>query len=554
MDMSGTLPFARLLCLVLAGAFPTTLLAQRAAAPTATLPSLGNHTFRVTTNSRAAQKAFNRGLILAYAFGHEAAAEEFLKAAELDPKLAMAWWGVALVNGPHINFPLVPPDKAQMAWDALTKAQALAPGASLQEQDLIAALARRYANPQPEDRSPLDQAYADAMRELWQKYPRNADVGTLFAESLMDLHPWDLWTTDGQPQPWTDEIVVTLEQALRLNPNQPGANHLLVHAVESSPNPARALTAANRLQKLVPGASHLIHMPAHIYARVGRWDAAAKSNIDAMKVDKIYRAAHAKPGFYAIYMAHNAHFLAFTAMMRGRGDEALKIGRQMIAEMPSDFLSEYGPFVDGYLIFTSEVLMRFGRWNEILAEPKPPEGLPFSLAMWHYTRAVAFNALDRADDSRNEVAAFLAASAAVPPDYHFGNNSASDLLAIAALVLNGEIAARAGQFDAAVTDLREAVRIEDTLRYDEPPDWIQPVRHTLGAVLLSANRPAEAEQVYRTDLERFPENGWSLFGLKQSLQAQGKKAEVAQAAVRFARAWATADVKIDSTCYCQAGR
>ncbi len=554
MDMSRTFPFARLLCLVLAGTFPNLLLAQRTVTPAATLPSLGNHTFRVATKSREAQKAFDRGLILAYAFGHEAAVEEFLKAAELDPKLAMAWWGVALVNGPHINFPLVPPDKAQAAWDALTKAQALAPGAGRLEQDLIAALTRRYANPQPEDRAPLDQAYADAMRELWQEYPRDADVGTLFAESLMDLHPWDLWTTDGKPQPWTDEIVVTLERALRLNPNHPGANHLLVHAVESSPNPARALAAANRLQKLVPGASHLIHMPAHIYARVGRWDAAAKSNIDAMKVDKIYRAAHAKPGFYAIYMAHNAHFLAFTAMMRGRSDEALKIGRQMIAEMPPDFLREYGPFVDGYLIFVSEALTRFGRWNEILAEPKPPEGLPFSLAMWHFTRAVAFNALDRADDSRNEVADFLAASAAVPPDYHFGNNSASDLLAIAALILNGEIAARAGQFDAAVADLREAVRIEDTLRYDEPPDWIQPARHTLGAVLLSAHRPAEAEQVYRADLERFPENGWSLFGLKQSLQAQGKKAEAAQAERRFARAWAAADVKIDSTCYCQAGR
>jgi tetratricopeptide (TPR) repeat protein len=253
-------------------------------------------------------------------------------------------------------------------------------------------------------------------------------------------------------------------------------------------------------------------------------------------------------------MAHNAHFLAFTAMMRGRSDEALRIGRQMIAEMPPEFLGEYGPFVDGYLIFASEVLMRFGRWNEILAEPKPPEGLPFSLALWHFTRAVAFNALGRADDTRNEVAAFLAASAAVPADYHFGNNSASDLLAIAALVLNGEIAARAGQFDAAVADLREAVRIEDTLRYDEPPDWILPVRHTLGAVLLSANRPAEAEQVYREDLERFPENGWSLFGLKQSLQTQGKKVEAAEADRRFARAWATADVKIDTTCYCQAGR
>ncbi len=347
--------------------------------------------------------------------------------------------------------------------------------------------------------------------------------------------------------------MVTLERALRLNPQHPGANHLLVHALESSPNPQRALAAANRLQTLVPGASHLVHMPAHIYARVGRWDAAAASNVEAMKVDAAYRAVHPKPGFYAMYMAHNAHFLAFTAMMRGRSEEALRAGRKMIAEVPAEFIRDYGPIVDGYMIFVSEALMRFGRWNEILAEPKPPEGLPFSLAMWHFTRAVAYNALDRSDDARKEVALFLETSAAVPKEYQFGNSSAADLLAIAALVLNGEIAARAGQFDPAIADLREAVRIEDTLRYDEPPDWIQPARHTLGAVLLRAGRPAEAETVYREDLRRFPENGWALFGLQQALLAQDKKAEAAAVKRRFAREWAAADVQIDSTCYCQPG-
>jgi tetratricopeptide (TPR) repeat protein len=252
-------------------------------------------------------------------------------------------------------------------------------------------------------------------------------------------------------------------------------------------------------------------------------------------------------------MAHNSHFLAFTAMMRGRSEEALRAGRQMVAEVPPEFIREFGPVVDGYLIFASEVLMRFGRWNEILAEPKPPEGLPFSLAMWHFTRAVAFNALNRADDTKTEVAAFKAAAAAVPKEYQFGNSSAADLLAIASLVLNGEIAARAGQFEQAIADLREAVRIEDSLRYDEPPDWIQPVRHTLGAVLLRANRPAEAEVIYREDLQRFPENGWALFGLHQALETQGKKAEATLAQRRFAREWAAADVKIDSTCYCQPG-
>ncbi len=531
---------------------PTPLPAQRAPAARAPL-NLGNHSFRVTTKSRDAQRAFDRGLILSFAFSHEASAEEFLKAAQLDPKLAMAWWGIALVHGPHINFPLVPPDHAQAAWDALTKAQALAPGASEVERALITALASRYANPQPEDRGPLDLAYASAMREVCRAYPQNADVAVLFAESLMDLHPWDLWTTNGNPQPWAGEIVTTLHTALRLAPQHPGANHLLIHAVEASPEPERALAAANRLRTLVPDASHLVHMPSHIYARVGQWGDAASSNVAAERVDKAYRAARAKPGFYAIYMAHNSHFLAFTAMMRGRSDEAIRTGRKMVSEIPPEFLQEFGPVVDGYMIFVSEVLMRFGRWNEVLAEPKPPEGLPLSLALWHFTRAVATNALDRADDAAKEKAAFLNAVTKVPDEYHFGNNSAADLLTIAIRVLDGEIAARAGRYDESIARLRDAARVEDALRYDEPPDWIQPVRHTLGAVLLRAGRPAEAEVVYREDLKRFPENGWSLFGLSRALQDQGKMKEAAAARARFVRAWAKADVKIDSTCFCQPG-
>lgn len=538
---------------------PDPVLAQRTGGPQEkTSPSaaplkLGKHAFRVTTKSREAQRAFDRGLTLSYAFSHEAAADEFLKAAQLDPKLAMAWWGIALVNGPHINFPLVPPEHAQAAWDALTKAQALAPAASAVERALIKALATRYANPQPEDRGPLDQAYATAMRDVARAFPRSADVASLFAEALMDLHPWDLWMGDGKPQPWTPEIVTALNTALRINPAHPGANHLLIHAVEASPKPERALAAADRLRTLVPDASHLVHMPSHIYARVGRWGDAASSNIAAERVDKAYRATHAKPGFYAVYMAHNSHFLAFTAMMRGRSEEAIRSGRKLVSEVPPELLQELAPIVDGYMIFVSEVLMRFGRWDELLAEPKPPEGLPLSLALWHFTRAVANNALDRADDAAKDTAAFLAAAAKVPADYTFGNSTAADLLGIATRVLDGESAARAGRYDEAIASLRDAVRIEDTLRYDEPPDWIQPVRHTLGAVLLRAGKPAEAEATYREDLKRFPENGWSLFGLSRALEAQGRKQEAAAAQARFERAWVSADVKIDSTCYCQPG-
>lgn len=326
----------------------------------------------------------------------------------------MAWWGIALVNGPHINFPIVPPARVTTAWQALTNAQALAVHAGPVEQELIAALSRRYANPQPDDRSPLDRAYAEAMRAVWQAHPRDADVGALFAESLMDLHPWDLWQPDGSPQPWTGEIVATLEQVLKLDPRNPGANHYYIHTMEASPRPAKAIPAADRLRNLVPGTSHLVHMPSHIYARVGRWTDAADSNVRAMTVDAAYRAAHPNPGFYAMYMAHNGQFYTFTAMMQGRSEEAIGQARRVVGAVPEAFLTEYAPIADGFMIFVSEVLMRFGRWDEMLAEPEPRPGLPLSYALWRFTRAVALNALGRGDEARREQAAFVEASAKVP--------------------------------------------------------------------------------------------------------------------------------------------
>ncbi len=520
---------------------------------TGRLYHLGHHTFKVTTQSVEAQRAFDRGLTLAYAFSHRAAEDEFRRAAQADPDCAMAWWGVALVNGPHINFPAVPPDHAKTAWDALTRAKALAPKAGELERALIGALEKRYANPPPEDRGPLDNAYAAAMREVWRAHPENADVGTLCAEALMDLHPWDFWQQTGGAQPWTAEVLATLEQTLKFNPNHPGATHLYIHAVEASPKPERALAAANRLRDLVPGASHLVHMPAHIYARVGQWTDAARANERAMAADAVYRATFAQPGFYAMYMAHNTHFLAFTAMMRGRSADTIRLAREMVASVPEDFLKNYAPVADGYMIFVSEALMRFGRWEEILAEPQPRLGLPLSLALWHFTRAVALTALDRTEEARKEQAAFQATSAAVPKEWTFGNNSATPLLAIAANVLDGEMAAKAGRFDEAIAKLRAAVQIEDSLRYDEPPDWMQPVRHTLGAVLLRAGRAAEAEAAYREDLAKYPGNGWSLFGLSRSLVKQGKDSEARRVERRFLKAWADADLKLSSTCLCQPG-
>jgi hypothetical protein len=515
--------------------------------------NLGRHHYQITTSSREAQRAFDRGLTLAYGFSHEAAAQESRRAIQADPDCAMAWWGLAVVQGPHLNFPMMTPDHTAAAWEALSRARALAPRSREVERSLIATLGKRYANPQPDDRAPLDQAYADALRDVWRNHPRDADVGTLYVEALMDLHPWDLWTLDGKPQPWTGEIVATLEQVLKLDPRHPGANHLYIHALEASPNPGRALPSADRLRTLVPGSSHLVHMPSHIYARVSRWDDAARANLQAMQADVAYRATHPNPGFYAMYMAHNEHFYAFTAFMQGRSAEAVLHARRMVAGVPEAFLKDYGPVADGYMIFVSEALMRFGRWEDLLEEPAPRPDLPLSGALWHYTRAVALNALDRSEDARREQTAFEQAAAKVPAGYTFGNNAASNLLAIATRQLAGEIAARAGRSDEAIATLCEAAAIEDTLRYDEPPDWLQPARHTLGAVLLRFDRAAEAETVYREDLMRYPENGWSLYGLGRALRKQGKDAEAKTVERRFARAWAKADVQLRATCLCLGG-
>jgi tetratricopeptide (TPR) repeat protein len=530
---------------------PKTESAATAAAPSDRF-HLGSHAYRVTTASPDAQRAFDRGLTLAYAFSYQRAEREFRNAAGLDSTCAMAWWGIALVNGPHINFPLVPPDRAKKAWEALGRARAAAGGAGPTEKALIDALSKRYADPQPEDRAPLDQAYADAMRAVWKAHPEDADVGVLTAEALMDLHPWDLWKQDGTAQPWTGEILGILERALVLDPDHPGGNHLYIHAVEASPEPAKALPAADRLGGLVPGAGHLVHMPAHIYARLGRWGDAAAANVRAIEADSAYRAEFPRPGFYAMYMAHDHHFLAFTAMMEGRSGEAIRVAREMVAGVPEDFLAEYTVIADGFMVFVPEVLMRFGRWEEVLAEPEPRKDLPLARALWHYTRTASLTALGRMDEAVREREAFLAASARVPKESFFGNNASADILAIASLVLDGEMAARRERFDEAISSLRRAVALEDALRYDEPPDWIQPVRHTLGAVLLRAGKYPEAEAVYREDLAKYPENGWSLFGLGRALRL-AKKDEAGAVEARFAKAWAKADVTLESTCYCQPG-
>lgn len=511
---------------------------------------LGKHTRKVTTDSEEAQRYFNQGLVWAYAFNHDEAIRSFKAALEHDPKCAMAWWGIALCNGPHINNPMMPPERSQAAWDALQKAQALLPHASPVERDLIAALANRYADPSPEDRRPLDEAYAEAMRKGWQKYPKDADVGMLCAEALMDLRPWDLWTDEGQPQPGTEEILSTLEKVLALNPDHPGANHLYIHAIEASPHPERADAAADRLRESVPGSGHLTHMPSHIDVLRGRWAQAAEQNERAIAADQAYRAQSPKQGFYHVYMLHNHHMLAFAAMMEGRRAVALRAARAVVDSVPEDYQREQAALVDPYMAAAYDVLKRFGRWDEMLREPAPPAYLPITTAMWRFNRGLAHAAKGEVAEAEKEKAAFLEMKAKLPEDAMMAINPADHVLSIAQHMLNGEIAYRRGDIDEAVAELHKAIALEDQLRYMEPPEWIQPVRHTLGAILLSDGRYAEAEKVYREDLKKWPHNGWSLYGLSRCLRARGATEEAERCEAAFKKAWSRADTQIGSSCLC----
>jgi tetratricopeptide (TPR) repeat protein len=515
---------------------------------------LGSHSFKITTASPEAQRYFDQGLRFVFGFNHGAAIRSFREAARLDPDCAMAHWGIALASGPHINFPVVPPPAAEVAWRELNLARAAAGRASPVEQGLIEALRHRYANPQPDDRSALDQAYADAMRRVWQSHPDQADVGVFFAEALMDLRPWDQWTLAGQPQPGTEEILATLEAVLKLDLQHPFANHLYVHAVEASPQPQRAIPAADRLLTLQPGLAHNVHMPSHIYIRVGRWPDAIESNLKAVAADRQFREVFGPArGFLPVYVAHNEHMLAYAAMMTGRSELAIQHIRAMAAGLSPEFLEEFGSAGESFLAMPLEVLVRFGRWDEVLAEPEHPASQPFTHAFQHAARGVALAAKGDVAAARKEQELYLAAAKAVPADWSAGNNTCQTIFTVVTPMLEGEILVREGKLEAGLAALRVAVQSEDALRYDEPPGWLIPVRHSLGAALMRAGRYAEAEQTYREDLARQPANGWSLFGLAEALTLQRKTGEAAVVQAQFKRVWAEADLTISSSCLCQPG-
>ena len=543
----------RLLSLLLVLLCATGLAAAEPAIPL--LDTLGNHSYRVTTKSPQAQRYFDQGLRFLFGFNHGAAIRSFQEAARLDPECAMAHWGIAYASGPHINFPMVPPPAAELAWAELTLARQHAAKAKPVEQALIEALGHRYANPQPEDRAPLDLAYANAMREVWKKFPKDADVGTFFAEAMMNLRPWDQWTPAGEPQPGTEEILATLDAVLKLNINHPLANHLYIHAVEASHRPERALPAADRLLNLQPGLAHNVHMPSHIYIRTGDWHKAVESNRLAVAADTAYRkVVGPAKGFLPVYVAHNDHMLAYAAMMTGQGDLAVKHTRDLVAKLPPEFMAEFGIVAEAWLAMPLEVLVRFGRWDDVLAEPMFAPEQRFVYAFQHAARGIAFAAKGDVAAARRSQALYLEAAKLVSPDQMAaGNNSCQFVLSIVTPMLEAEILMREDKVDEAVAQFRAAIALEDQLRYDEPPGWMIPVRHALGALLMSKDRYAEAEQVYRADLARLPNNGWSLFGLSEALMQQGKMKEVAALRSQFKEIWRKADVTITSSCLCQPG-
>jgi len=515
----------------------------------------GSHSRAVATTSAEAQRYFDQGLAFLFAFNHDEAIRSFRRATELDPGCAMAWWGIAYANGPHINNPVVPEAREAAAYEAAQQAARLA--ASLDDgadRALIGAITSRYASPQPADRAPLDEAFAAAMGEVRAQFPDDGDVGALYAESLMDLHPWDLWHHDGTAKEWTPPIVALLEEVLQAHPQHPLALHLYIHTVEASAEPGRADAAADRLRDLMPGLGHMVHMPSHIDVRRGRWREAIVANARAIAADRAYReAALVPPDFYRLYMSHNHHMKAYAAMMIGQSETAMRSIRQLVDEIPKDWLQANAIWADGFIAMPYEVMMRFGRWQEILDEPEPADYLPFTRALHAAARAVALAALDRPAEARAEQRAFLERRALVPEEASFGNNMAHDLLAVAERLVEGEILYREGAKEAGIAALYEAAAREDALRYDEPPDWIQPIRHALGATLMQEGRFSEAAKVYREDLERLPGNGWSLFGLARALRLAGEHDEAELVEARFTEAWVGADISLRSSCFCQPG-
>lgn len=497
--------------------------------------NLGAFSVPISSRNPRAQQYFDQGMRLTYAFNHAEAIRSFQEALRLDPDCAICHWGVALGYGPNINWPM---DSASgvLAWQAIQNAKRLSSKANAREQALIAALATRYAEVPPANRAGLDSAYATAMGDVADQYPDDLEAATLRAEALMDLRPWSYWEADGSPAPQTDLIVRSLERVIAVDSTHPGACHFYIHAVEAVA-PERAVACAERLAELMPGAGHLVHMPAHIYIRVGRYADAIERNVHATHADSVFVAGERPSLVYAgLYIPHNHHFLGFAAMLAGRSQVALSSGRETVAKAPVEAMRQMPDF-QPMLAFEHSLLLKFGRWDELLALPLPATDVPVARATALYARGTALAATGKGAEATGLVDSVAALGSALP------QGIAKSIVSIAQHSLAGELAARAKRWGEAETHFRAAARIEDGLMYMEPPWWIEPVRHALGATLLRAGKAREAEVVYREDIKRFPGNGWALYGLWQSLKAQGSK-DAAAAEAEFRKAWAGADVEL----------
>ena len=523
-----------LICAVLAGCKSGSE-AVSGAESTPLYDDLGTHHHTITASAEA-QKYFDQGLRLVYAFNHDEAIASFKEGARRDANCGMCWWGVALALGPNINLPMDPrsvPD----ASDATQKAAALAPKLSPVERDYIAAIARRYAAQPVDNRAGLDSAYAGAMKDVASKYPDDLDAATLYAESLMDLQPWNYWTVGGEPKGAIKDIVATLERVLAKDPNHPGACHYYIHAVEASLEPEKALPCADRLAQLMPGAGHIVHMPAHIYMRVGRYDLAVQHNQHAVVEDVSFIGRRHPAGMYPlIYTTHNYHFLSVALAMQGKADESIAAARNVKKYVPFDLMKQVPP-LEYFSPVEYSALARFQRWDDILKEPAPPPQLPYSSGYYHYVRGLALLATREAASAKAERDSLAAMQALLPPDQMANLNSMKSILTIALHHLDAEIALAQKKTDVAVHELRQAIAVEDGLTYDEPPAWYLPMRQVLGNTYLATRRPKDAEAAFREDLKRNRENGWSLKGLKAALEQQGKKQEAAEVTTRLQQAW-----------------
>ncbi len=529
------------------GADPMQSLAQRAGAPL--FEGMGSYHMPITTADPDAQRYFDQGMVLAFGFNHAESIRSFRAAQTLDPSCAMCFWGEALATGPNINVTsngkaIMAPAERASARAAIDQALALMDGVMAKEQDWIRALDQRYDGQADTPRDPLDRAWANALADMASRYPDDTTVASVYAEALMNTMPWDYWGPDGEAKPDTQAVIASLEAVMDADPDHPLALHLYIHALEASSNAAKAEPAADRLANLVPGSGHLVHMPSHIYFRVGRYQESALANIRAAEVDEAYIAQCNAQGFYpALYYPHNIHFLWASATMQGQSALSLDSARRVVANVRVEQVEQF-PTIQFFRTVPMLSLVRFARWEEILEEPEPYEPFAFARAIWHYGRGVAHAALGDAEAARIELGAIEGLEPEVDEIFMGNVYPARDLLEIAKSLLRGEMAYRSGDAANAVLAFEEAVSLQDALPYTEPPFWYYPTRQSLGAALLASNRLAEAQAVFEEDLEQYPMNGWSMFGLAEALRRQGDEMGAEKMTARFETVWQFADVSL----------